>query len=114
MYLIEMFGVSLLLTLVIELVVAIGFRIPAGKNWLPIVLVNLLTNPAVVFLNWVIGIYEPQLRGIGLQIPLEILVVLVEFGIYKSFSRAGWKCKSPLCLALVSNGISWLLGVLFS
>ncbi len=114
MYLIEMFGVSLLLTLVIELLIAVLFRIPAGKNWLPIVLVNLLTNPVVVFLNWAIGIYWPQLKGMWLQIPLEVAVVLLEFGIYRSFSRAGWKCKSPFGLALVSNGVSWLVGVLFS
>ena len=113
-YLIEMFGISLLLTLVIELTVAGFFGIPFGKQKLPVVLVNVLTNPVVVLLCWLWRIYFSQRNVYLLQIPLEGLVVLVEYLIYKSLKRSGWRCKRPFGLALTANGVSWLLGILIS
>ena len=113
-YLLEMFSVSLLLTLVIELTVAGCFKIPFGKQWLPVILVNILTNPAVVAVNWLLGLYFPQMKGLGIQLLLECLVVFVEFIIYKDFAGTEWCCKKPFLLAIVSNSISWLFGVLIS
>ena len=114
MYLIEMFGVSLLLTLIIEFAVAWLFRIPFGREWLPILLVNILTNPMAVLINWLITLYLPQMKTLWIQLPLECVVVVVEFLIYGSLSKSGWSCKRPFLLALVSNAASWLVGVVIS
>ena len=102
MYLLEMFGISLLLTLAIEL--PIGFYMGIRRrNLLIVLLVNILTNPAAVLLHWL---------GIG-QIPLEAAVVLVEALIYVWFSKdEKWDIPRPVLLALVSNGISWGTGLL--
>ena len=113
-YLIEMFGISLLLTLLIELIVAGLLGLAWGKKLLPVVLVNVLTNPVVVFLCWVWRIYVPAVNSLWIQLPLEVVVIQVEFSIYKSMARSGWGCKNPWKLSVVANGTSWLMGVLIS
>lgn len=114
LYLIEMFGVSLLLTLLIELNVAMLFQIPFGKNLLPVVLVNVLTNPVAVLFCWLWRMYLPQIDDFWIQVPLEGIVIAVEFLIYRSFAGSGWKCQKPFVFSAVANGASWLLGVLIS
>ncbi len=110
-YLIEMFGVSLLLTLVIELAVAGVLKIAFGKDWLPVILVNFLTNPAIVFLCWVWRMHVSGRNRFWIQLPLEGLVILVEYGIYKSMVKSGWNCRCPLKLSVIANAVSWSLGV---
>lgn len=99
MYLLEMFGISLLLTLVIELMIALLWGIRSKKQILLVVLVNVLTNPAAVLLCW-LGI--PQL-------PVELAVVLAEALIYRD---PAWKIPHPVLLAVVCNVISWGTGIL--
>ena len=110
-YLIEMFGVSLLLTWAIELAVAGLLKVAPGKDWLPVVLVNLFTNPAVVFLCWVWGIYVPKGNSMWIQLPLELLVIWIEFRIYNGMVKSGWNCRWPLKLSVMANIASWLFGV---
>ncbi len=114
LYLIEMFGVSLLLTLVIELTIAGLFRISFGKELLVVILVNVLTNPVVVLLCWLWGIYLPQMNRFWIEIPLEVLVVWYEYRIYKSMRESGWCCEKPLRFSLAANGASWIMGVLIA
>ena len=97
-----MFAISLALTLAIELPVAIlwGLR---GRALAVVALVNVLTNPLAVALHAHLGIP---------QIPVELAVVAAEAMIYRSFSRTpGWRLPRPAGLALVSNALSWGLGL---
>lgn len=100
-YLLEMFGVSLGLTLLLEIPVGwcMGMR---NRNCLYLlILVNILTNPAAVFLCW-IG---------WKQLPVEIMVVAVEALVYLWFSRdEQWKIPHPVLLSVLANSISWSLG----
>lgn len=114
LYLIEMFGVSLFLTLIIELAVAKVLGIGFGKNQLPIILVNILTNPVVVLCCWLWRLCLPKINDMWLQLPVEGLVVWIEFIIYRSLVKNGWSCKKPFRLSLLANGASWLPGVMFS
>lgn len=101
-YLFEMFGISLLLTLAIELPISflLGIR---QHNLLLILLVNILTNPAAVLLHWL---------GFP-QIPIEIGVAAMEASIYFWFSKdKNWHIPHPLGLALTANGASWVFGIL--
>ena len=93
-----LFGVSLGLTLVFELAFAFCFGLRSGGELLLVVLVNVLTNPAAVWLHWCFGIP---------QIPLEIVVVLVEYYVYREF-----KISRPLALSALANGVSWGLGLI--
>ena len=99
MYLLKMFGISLLLTLVIELAAALLWGSRSKKQILLVILVNVLTNPAAVLLCW-LGI--PQL-------PVELAVVLTEALVYKD---PAWKIPRPVLFAIVCNTVSWGTGIL--
>ena len=103
MYLLKMFGISLGLTLLLELPVGYLLGLRGRKNLLLAVLVNVLTNPAAVLLSYV---------GVP-QLPVELVVFAVEGWIYLDFSRTnGWNIPHPLRLAIVCNLVSWLTGML--
>ena len=102
-YLLKMFGISLGLTLVIELAIGYLMGMRKRKHILLMVLVNVLTNPAAVLLCW-LGAAE---------IPVEIVVFLVEAGVYYWFSKDNnWQIKHPVLLSLIANFISWTSGIL--
>lgn len=102
-YLVKMFGISLGLTLVIELVIGYLMGMRRYKHTLLMVLVNILTNPAAVLVCW-LGVPE---------IPVEIVVFLVEAGVYYWFSKdEKWQIQHPVLLALIANLISWTSGIL--
>ena len=93
---IEIFAISLGLTLLFELPIAYlwGLR---RRALLTVLAANLMTNPLAVALH---------LMGIP-QIPIEIGVVLAEGAAYSLHFE-----KRPWLLALVSNAISWGIGLM--
>ena len=98
-----MFGISLGLTLLIELPIGFAMGMREKKHILLMILINVLTNPAAVLLCWL---------GVP-QIPVEIGVFLLEAGVYYWFSRdESWNIKHPILLALLANLISWTSGIL--
>ncbi|MBR3973551.1 MAG: hypothetical protein IKJ99_06335 [Oscillospiraceae bacterium] len=99
MYLLKMFAISLLLTLIIETTIALLWGIRSRKQILLVLLANILTNPAAVLLCW-LGV--PQL-------PVELAVVLTEALVYK---EPAWKIHRPVLLAIVCNVVSWGTGIL--
>ena len=102
-YILEMFCISLGLTLLIELPIGFAMGMRRKKHILLMILVNVLTNPAAVLLCW-LGAAQP---------PVEIAVFLVEAGIYYWFSKDDkWQIKHPILLALLANLISWTSGIL--
>ena len=102
-YILEMFGISLGLTLLIELPIGFAMGMRGKKYILLMILINVLTNPAAVLLCW-LG---------AAQIPVEIAVFGVEAGIYYWFSKdEGFTIKHPILLALVANFVSWGSGIL--
>lgn len=141
-YLVKMFGISLVLTIVVELIVAFvvrfwvrhigkGKRKTGGdrdfeqkqKSWLVwgskrhmallVVLVNVLTNPAAVLLCWLGRMFLPSFLSLPTEMLVEIAVVVVEAWIYHSFmEKPGWQVGRPVLLSVVSNGCSWMMGIL--
>ena len=102
-YLLEMFGVSLGLTLLLELPIGMSMGMRNRKQVSLMVLVNILTNPPAVLSRW-LGASE---------IMIECIVVFVEAAVYLSFFRdEEWKIKHPIGLSVLTNGFSWLTGVL--
>ena len=100
-YYLLLYGVSLGLTLAVELTVCLCFGMRKKEQLVLAVLVNLLTNPAAVWLHCFWGL--PQL-------PIEIAVVIIECYVYHKF-RSACSLPHPLALSLTANGISWGLGV---
>ena len=102
-YLLEMFGASLLLTLLVELPVAGLMNFRGWRAAALVILVNVLTNPAAVLLHW-LGI--PQL-------PIELAVVVIEALIYVWYSTdESWNIPHPIRISVCANSISWTVGLL--
>ena len=102
-YILEMFGISLGLTLLIELPIGFAMGMRGMKHFWLMILINVLTTPAAVLVCW---LGAPQM-------PVEIVVFLVEAGIYYWFSKdERFTIKHPILLALLANLISWASGIL--
>lgn len=114
-YLVKMFGVSLTLTLVVELAVGMLFACvgrmkmkkaartpqpeatstgaePTKPVWgkvrnvaLLVLLVNVLTNPPAVLLCWLGRMFLPAPLAVLPQVVVELAVVATEYYVYRSF-----------------------------
>lgn len=104
-----MLGISLGLTLVLELLFAIvaGKR---GKDLVLVCLVNIMTNPVVV-LSYYLAVRYTAVHPVFVKAVLELLAVAVEAGIYKA---CGNGFRRPLLFSLGANMFSFWTGVLIS
>lgn len=103
------FGISLILTLITELIVAYAFGFRSAKYLLLVILTNVLTNPAVVYLN-MCGSNFAWWNTLC-QLPLEVLAIVTEAFIYCRFAKKdGWNIKHPIWLSVCANVISYVLG----
>ncbi|MCL2694794.1 MAG: hypothetical protein FWE69_00520 [Clostridiales bacterium] len=100
------FGLSLGLTLLIELGVALLWRVPRRDLWL-VVLVNILTNPPVVLLA-ILSRDILRLSPLLCYPVLEGLAVWTEGAVYKRFSHI----RRPYLFSLLANAVSFFIGFL--
>ena len=103
------FAISLGLTLLLELLLARLCRL-RGRDYLLVVLVNILTNPAVVYLDMVCAAHLPNGRDLW-QIPLEVAAILIEGLCYARYARS---LRRPWMFALVANLFSYGCGLLLN
>lgn len=102
----------LLLTLLIELVVALILNVRNKKDIINIILVNVITNPVVVMTQTLLYIkFGTFIEFIGIII-LEILVVLIEGLIYRKV--LDYNKINPLVLSLLLNASSFFIGELIN
>ena len=104
-------AISLILTLAFEIgifLLILFIRKRNKKDLLLVVLVNIITNPAVVLLYWLAALYTDW-NLIMIKIPLEILAVLTE-GYY--YSKYGQDFKRPYLFSITANAFSFGIGVL--
>lgn len=92
----DIFALSLGLTLLIEVPIAYAWGL-RGRELVTVLAANVMTNPLAVAL---------YLNGVP-QLPIELGVVLAE-----GFAYACHLEKRPWLLVLVSNALSWGLGLL--
>lgn len=103
------FAVSLGLTLLLELFLARLCRL-RGRDYLLVILVNILTNPAVVYLDMVCAALIPNGRDLW-QIPLEAAAILIEGWCYAKYAR---DIRRPWMFALAANLFSYGCGLLLN
>lgn len=104
--------ISLICTILIEVIVSIILKVKNKKDILNIVLVNILTNPIVVAISFIINIYIGiKIRNISL-IFIEILVVIIEGRIYKKHLE--FKNINPYMLSLILNIASYGGGLIIN
>jgi len=104
--------VCLICTIIVEVLIAFIFKIKSKKDYINIILVNMVTNPLVVVIPYIfylyIGIYY---RYISLLI-LEVLTILIEGYIYKKTLQINQnKCYK---LSLMLNISSYLIGLIIN
>lgn len=96
------------LTIIFELLLAFFLSVRNLKDYLNIVLVNIITNPLVVTIPIYIQIkYGLTARWIILLM-LEIMTIIFEGFIYKKYLN--YKKMNPYLLSLILNGASYLIG----
>ena len=99
-------GVSLTLTLILEVLLALVRRI--GRQDLPVVvLANVLTNPAVVLGHWIALLYWPRWL-VPITLALELGAVAAEGEVYRRRSQI----RHPWGLSMAANALSFCTGLL--
>lgn len=99
--------VSFAMTIIIENIFALFFGVRSIKDFLNIILVNIVTNPIVVSTSTLINIkygYETKYYAL---IPIELAVVVIEGFIYKKTLR--YK-GNPFKLSFILNVLSFFIG----
>lgn len=102
-------GISLGLTIVLELLFAITLG-KRQKDLLLVCLVNVITNPVVVLVYYLAAHFS-HWNPLILKAVLEILAVLTEACLYK---RYGKNLRHPFLFALSANVFSFGIGELIS
>jgi hypothetical protein len=102
---------ALLLTLVIETAVALLFGYRKRGQLEAVVLVNLITNPALNYLIALAVFSHAFAVSLPVIIGAELAVVLIEWQLLAYV----WRDKSPkpLALSLAMNACSYIVGTLF-
>ena len=101
----------LLITIIIEVIFALLFKVRDKKDILNVILANIITNPVVVILPHYISFnYGFKLYDIVLLI-LEILAVIVEGFIYHKYLK--YKKINPYLLSLLLNVLSYFIGDIY-
>lgn len=101
---------SFILTFIIEYAI-IKLIFIKKKTFIPVLLVNMLTNPLVVYIYNIMSIYSFFYKDIALVF-LELLVVIVEGYVYKYLLEIKW--KTALIVSFLSNIIAYLVGILIN
>jgi len=100
--------ISLALTLFLEILFCIFFRIRNAHDLTLVVLVNIITNPPVVLLHHLLS-QKTQLPQFLIVLVLEIAAVLVE-GLY--YTRNANEIKRPFLVSFGANAFSYFTGLL--
>lgn len=104
--------ISLFLTIIIELTVSFIIGIRNKDDIKVVILVNICTNLIVVYIaNCLMLFTNDFIYNIGVAI-LEILVVIVEFVLYKKYLK--FDKLSPFAISLINNVISFSIGVIIN
>ena len=113
MYYVKMFGISLFFTLITELPAAYLLGVRKKQDLFLVFLVNVLTNPAAVFLCWCARSYLKEGYLIA-ELFAEVLVVETEGLIYRAFQIKGRRIRRPFLLSLILNALSYLTGIVIN
>ena len=104
-------AISLGITLILELAFALFWGIRDHHDLWLAVLVNVLTNPIVVFVYYYVRIRRFPLNYGWVMIGMEAFAVVTEALLYKRFSRT---VQRPWLFSLSANAFSYAVGELIN
>ena len=100
--------ICLLITIFIEFIVALILKIFNKKDLINVILVNILTNPLLVSLLYLIFLKLGANAKIIFEIIMEIIVLFVEGTIYNKYFK--YKKINPYLVSLILNASSYFIG----
>jgi len=100
--------ISLILTVIMEIGFSLAVRVWNKKDLLLVLLVNVLTNPFVVFTYHAINNYTNMNPNI-VKVVLEILVVVVEARYYAKYAI---RITHPYIFSISCNAFSFVMGLI--
>lgn len=101
---------SLVLTLLFEMLVALIAKVRDKKDLFLVVLVNVITNPAVVFMYYVTVLFA-GLCKYPIILILEVCAIIIEAMIYRKYAKT---IHHPLIFSIVANLISYGSGLILT
>jgi len=104
--------ISLGLTIIIECMLSFIIGIRNKEDMKVVVWANILTNPVVVYVANCVRLFNHPLIYDSIVIIMEIIVVIVEWRLYKKY--LDFKGKSPLFISSINNIVSFSLGIIMS
>lgn len=102
----------LVLTILIETVLARIISIKSKKDLVIVAMASVLTNPFVVLITFFSGFFYGSTGYYIATAICEISVVIIEGIIY--LKALNWKKINPFLLSLILNGISFGTGLIIS
>ena len=105
---IESLIVSLILTLIIEVTLALIIKVRDEEDVFTVIFASVVTNPIVVFSVNMINLLDNYVLTRSIIYILEILVVFVEGYIFKKYMKS--LKINPYLFALYLNGLSFFIG----
>lgn len=104
------FAAALILTIVIEVIIAWLFRLRSKKEISTIILINLITNPLLNYLILVNHYFQIVSNSLALILLLEVGAVLAEWRLLLYVLRQS--ARKLLILSVWMNVISYFSGLL--
>lgn len=103
---------SLLYTLIIELIISIILGIRNKEDIKVIICANVCTNPVIVYITNCLLLLNNMKLLFSIVMFFEIIVVIVEYIIYKKCLR--FDKLSPFFISLVNNVLSFGIGIIIN
>jgi|GEM_PF-830772 putative periplasmic phosphate-binding protein len=104
--------ISLILTIFIELLISILIGIRKRNDIISIIVVNVLTNPIVVFISSVLKSFKITILYWGFVVIIELIIVFIEGKIYEKILN--FKKISGYKLSFINNSISFTIGLIIA
>lgn len=98
----------LIVTIFVEVMVALILKIYNKIDILNVVLVNFFTNPLLVSLLYLVFLKYGAIAKIVFEVTMEILIFIVEGAIYKKYLK--YDKINPYLVSFVLNAASYFIG----
>ena len=109
-YMFKSWIVSLLLTLIIEILISLLLGIRKKYDIFIVMCANICTNPVVVFISNCVYLFSNKSIYVISVIILELFAFIFEYIFYAKY--LDFEKVSPLLISLITNSISFGLGLI--
>jgi len=107
-----MMAECLILTILIEGALAVIIGVRGRRNLVTVTLVNIITNPGLVPLTFLVGYFYGLHTRMIVEISGEIAVFIIEGLIYRKYPVH--KKLNPFLVSLILNGVSYASGYIIN